>query len=81
MIDKGLAQEGTKQLCSMASALPLYLYTASHFVFVVAWRCGWGGGGLVVFHTGVLLSHPHPLNLKVKGDFTPGRRRRRKVES
>lgn len=28
-------------------------------------------GGLLVFHTGVLLSHPHPLNLKVKGDFSP----------
>lgn len=43
MIDKGLAQEGTKQLCSMALALPLYLYIVSHFVSVVAWRCGWGG--------------------------------------
>lgn len=31
-------------------------------------------GGLVVFHIGVLLSHPHPcpLHLKVKGDFNPG---------
>lgn len=69
MIDKGLTQEGTKQLCSMASAVPLYLYTVSHFVSVVAWGCGWGGWSC---GQGGLLSHPYPLNLKVKGDFSPG---------
>lgn len=26
----------------------------------------------MVFHTGGLLSHPYPLNLKVKGNFSPG---------